>query len=103
MTNGLDWPINGIRIGWSLFDGALNDPLLSEQIGSYIPEALAPGAVRAFSFYAPATPGAMPADARVVARTIDVADADGNQYVNDVRVMGGGWTNLTSPMECTSS
>ena len=99
VTNGLDWPISGIRIDWALTD-ADGTVLGADRTGSFIPEAIAPGAARAFSFYAPEVLGA--AAATLTARTVDVGDADGNQFVNDVRLMGGGWTNLTSPLECAS-
>ncbi|SEQ27581.1 hypothetical protein SAMN05428995_103434 [Loktanella sp. DSM 29012] len=100
VRNDLDWPINGIRIAWDF--SVAGEIVLSDDIGSYIPDTIAPGESRDFSFYAP-TPPVSADRGTLAAVTIDVADTQGNQYVNDVRVMGGGWTNLSSAMECNLS
>lgn len=102
VTNDLDGAISGLRVSFRLKAPERAVPWLADDATQSIPGGVEPGETRDGIFITnTSVPRDTPTDVVLEMTVVDVADADGNQFVNDVTIIGGNWTNEMTSLECT--
>jgi len=101
VTNNLDWAISGIGVNFVVRSEGRSVSWLEDRGFQSIAGGVEPGETRERIFItSKSLPRDTPDDVVVGSEVIDVADPKGNQYINEVNVLGGSWTNEMTELEC---
>ena len=98
MTNRLDWPVSGIRIGYRILSPGRSVPWASDDTVHSVGGGIEPGETRLVDVWIPDVPREAPNDVFAEFEVLDVADAETRLLVGGVSVAS--WSREPSPNAC---